>query len=137
MENQLDNLLRSKMSVDELNIDRPSNDLVLKARKKIVARKNNVMHNETLLDGIKSFFYAELKVYQVVLFALIIAGCYFWFSKPGENSLKQSKFDNYMVNEKAITSSTILAANNHYEAERASANTSTALASIKTFISRN
>ncbi len=137
MQNELENILKNKMSLNVLDIDQPSEDLVAKARKKIARRKVVSTQNETLLEGIKSFFYAELKVYQVVLFTLVIAGCYFWFSKPQEDPSNRAKIDNYMVNEKAITSSTILASNNHKEMGEPSANTSTALASIKTFISRN
>jgi hypothetical protein len=137
MQNELEDFIKSKMSVDELNIDRPSEKLVIKARKVVEARKRANINNQTLLEGIKSFFYAELKVYQVVLCGLVLMGCFLWFSKPQSESANNVVTDNYLTNKTAITSSTILASIHHNNIEKSSTSTSTALSCIKTFVTKN
>ncbi len=137
MENELENLLKNKMSVDALEIDAPNHLLVIKARKLVGQRKKSSSNWWGYLEQIKNVFYRSNKVYHFALTTLIIAGCIFYFSKAGESSLKISKNNVYTGKSGAISSSTTLATNDAFISKKPSVNTSTALTSIMTFVTIN
>jgi len=137
MENELENLLRAKMSLEDMGINSPDESLVLKARNKVALRKKSNSNVHVFIDNIKSVFFIQNRAYHFILTALIITGFIFYFSKPNEESLQISKNNNYTGKTGAITSSTILATLDELPQRKSSVNTSTALTSITTFVTRN
>jgi hypothetical protein len=137
MENELEDMLRIKMSIDILEIETPDVSFISAARKRVSQRKKPVSNWQMFADRIFSAFCFQNKAYHFVLTSLIIIGCIFYFSRPDSEPLKILKNNNYTGKTGSITSSTILATNDEHPQKKPSVNTSTALTSIITFVTIN
>src|SRR5688572_27468739 len=91
MDNKLDNFLKNKLSVDELDINVPELSLVNEARERIHERKRPDTVNEDFFDRILNYFNARLKPLQVGFAALLVIGSIFYFIN-NETSSKQGSF---------------------------------------------
>lgn len=137
MENNLENFLKNKLSVDELNLETPDISLVNDAREKIKRRKKQVAEHESFYDRIFNFFHFQLKPYQAGIAALLIAAGIFYFinhetEKTGGALVSQNATTNY-----SISSSTVLASLTQYTNNKTATSSSTVLTSIITFVVRN
>lgn len=133
METQTEKYLIAKFSLDELEIDVPSIDLVSKARQKVMARKtkpDNVNHKWNL-----NFFKFEFTVFHAGFAAIIIvAGVFYLTQQKYQNNYSTSKTET--TNVVSSKSNTVLASLTKNDA-KASVKSSTVLTSIITFIAKN
>lgn len=109
MENQnLDDFLKSKMSLDELGISTPNADLVSAARRKVGLRRKKTEEGDGLWAFISGFFNLQIKLYQAGLATLIIAGYIYYFTKT-ESVPTQTIVTEYVTDHSSVNSSTVLA----------------------------
>lgn len=137
MKNNLENFLKNKLSVDDLNLDTPDISLVNEARSKIKLRKKQIPEKETFYELLFNFFPFQLRPYQAGLAAvLIMAGIFYLInSKTGQDKnalVSQNAVGNY-----SISSSTVLASLTQYTNNKTATSSSTVLTSIITFVVRN
>ncbi len=135
MENNLDNFLKNKLSVDDLDLKTPDISLVNSAREKIKLRKRTTPEKENFFDFIIAFL--DLKPYQTGLAAIVLIAGIFYFintkTEKGSDSLvSQNAVSNY-----SISSSTVLASLTQYTNNKTATSSSTVLTSIITFVVRN
>lgn len=136
MENNTENFLKNKLSIDDLNIDCPDISLVNDAREKIKHRKKSITAKENSFDWIFNFF-SSVKPYRTGIAAvLFIAGVFYFInSQTGKNDsvlVSQNATTNY-----SISSSTVLASLTQYTNNKTATSSSTVLTSIITFVVRN
>ena len=137
MENNLDNFLKNKLSVDELNMDSPDITLVNDAREKRKLRKKQAPEKESFFDMVADLFQFQLRSYQVGIASVLIIGSLFYFintktEKSGSVLVSQNATTNY-----SISSSTVLASLTQYTNNKTATSSSTVLTSIITFVVRN
>ncbi len=137
MENNTENFLKNKLSIDDLNIETPDISLVNVAREKIKSRKKQVIEKEGFFNRVFHFFHFQLKPYQTGIAAvLIIAGIFYFINtKTGSSDsvlVSQNATTNY-----SISTSTVLASLTQYTNNKTATSSSTVLTSIITFVVRN
>lgn len=137
MKNNIDNFMKNKLSVDNLNLETPDISLVNEARLKIMVRKKAAAEKESFYDLIFNFFHFQLKPYQAGIAALLIAAGIFYFinnqtSKTESGLLSKNATTNY-----TISTSTVLASLTQYTNNKTATSSSTVLTSIITFVVRN
>jgi hypothetical protein len=137
MENNLNNFLKNKLSVDELNIDSPDISLVNEAREKIKLRKQQLPERESFFNVLLHLFQFRLKPYRLGIASVLIIGSLFYFintktEKGGGALVSQNATTNY-----SISSSTVLASLTQYTNNKTATSSSTVLTSIITFVVRN
>lgn len=137
MENNINNFLKNKLSVDELNIEQPDISLVNDAREKIRSRKQPAIERENFFEQLIGLFQFQLKPYQAGIAAVLVIGTLFYFiNKQTGNSdiplVSQNATTNY-----SISSSTVLASLTQYTNNKTATSSSTVLTSIITFVVRN
>ena len=137
MENNLDNFLKNKLSVDQLNFETPDISLVNEAREKIKLRQKQIPEKENFFDQLLNLFQVQLKLYRVGIASVLIIGSLFYFintktEKGGSALVSQNATTNY-----SISSSTVLASLTQYTNNKTATSSSTVLTSIITFVVRN
>jgi len=137
MENNTENFLKNKLSIDDLNIESPDISLVNEAREKIKLRKKQTTEKESFFDLAFRFLQLLLKPYQAGIAAvLIIAGVFYFINtKTGSSDsvlVSQNATTNY-----SISTSTVLASLTQYTNNKTAVSNSTVLTSIITFVVRN
>ena len=106
--NELNNFLSDKMSVDELNLQAPDLALVFEARKKVMARKKAAGEINDFFSIIATFLNFKIKLNHAV-FATIVTGSiilYVTQNKPGNKI--ENRSDDYVSNIASVRSSTVL-----------------------------
>ena len=137
MENNTEDFLKNKLSIDDLNIETPAISLVNEAREKIKLRKKQTLKKESFFDWVFNFFHFQLKPYQTgIATVLIIAGVFYFINtKTGSSDsvlVSQNATTNY-----SISTSTVLASLTQYTNNKTATSSSTVLTSIITFVVRN
>jgi hypothetical protein len=137
MENKLDDFLKNKLSVDDLNMETPDISLVNNAREKIRSRQQTLPEKENFFDRLLGLIRFQLKPYQLGIASVLIIGTLFYFintktEKNGEALVSQNATTNY-----SISSSTVLASLTQYTNNKTATSSSTVLTSIITFVVRN
>lgn len=134
MENNIENFLKHKLSVEDLHIEQPDISLVNEAREKIKQRKKPLPEKENFFDMVLTFFAKPLQA--GIASVLIIAGIFYFInSQTGKNGYpltSQNATANY-----SISSSTVLASLTQYTNNKTATSSSTVLTSIITFVVRN
>jgi len=134
MENNLDNFLKNKLSVDDLDLEHPDISLVNDAREKIKLRKKPIPEKENFFDFILNFFAKPL--HAGLASVLIIAGLFYFINSQKEKSGSPLASQNATTNY-SISSSTVLASLTQYTNNKTATSSSTVLTSIITFVVRN
>ena len=111
--NELDNFLRDKLSIEELNLKVPQ--LSAEARKKIIARKKpNRAEVGDLFSIVAAFLNLKIKLYHAVLATVIIGGTILFFTKEDHNKNNEGHSDQYVSNVASVKSSTVLSSINTF-----------------------
>ncbi len=137
MENNLENFLKNKLSVDDLNLETPDISLVNEAREKIKLRKKQTIEKESFYDIIFNFFHFQVKPYQAGIAALLIVAGVFYFTNTETGKNESSLVSQTAANNYSISSSTVLASLTQYTNNKTATSSSTVLTSIITFVVRN
>lgn len=137
MENNLNNFLKNKFSVDDMNIETPDISLVNDAREKIKLRKKQTPEKESFFDLVLNLFQLQLKPYQAGIASVLLIGGLFYFINT-----KTEKGNGVLVSQNAttnysISTSTVLASLTQYTNNKTATSSSTVLTSIITFVVRN
>ena|ERR1700751_1019303 len=106
MENEMNDFLKKKMSVDELKIDEPDPELVSAARQKILLRKKEKHKTESAFFTFSRFFTLQIKLYQAVLASIFIAVGVFYFTKDENVNKDNSRVIQY-ANADSLKSSSV------------------------------
>jgi len=134
MENNIDDFLKRKLTVNDLNLDQPDISLVNNARQRVLQRKKTRPETERFFDFILAFFAKPL--HTGAAFVLIIASIFYFVNsqtgKSGYPLASQNATANY-----SISSSTVLASLTQYTNNKTATSSSTVLTSIITFVVRN
>ncbi len=137
MENNLENFLKNKLSVDDLNLETPNISLVNQAREKIKLRGKKIEEKESFFNLIFNFYQAWFKPYQTGIAAvLLIAGIFYFINSKTEKG-EISFVSQNASNSYSISSSTVLASLTQYTNNKTATSSSTVLTSIITFVIRN
>jgi hypothetical protein len=137
MENNTENFLKNKLSINELDLDTPDLSLVNEAREKILSRKKQNIQKVGFLTFIFSYFDFKVKAYQVGIAMLLIAGGIFYFTSLENKTNTDAFVSRNAANNYSISSSTVLASLTQYTNNKTATNSSTVLTSIITFVIRN
>ncbi len=137
MENNTENFLKNKLSIDDLDLETPDISLVNEARGKIMRRKKQSSENEHFFSHVFNFFPFQLKPYQAGIVAILIIAAGFYFINSGTKNnnavlISQNASSNY-----SISTSTVLASLTQYTNNKTATSSSTVLTSIITFVVRN
>lgn len=137
MENNIEQFLKNKLSIDDLEMETPDISLVNEAREKIKARKKHHQRKESFYDMVFNFIHSQLKPYQAGMAALLIAaGVFYFINKECEKTTGSLVSQNAATNY-SISSSTVLASLTQYTNNKTATSSSTVLTSIITFVVRN
>ncbi len=136
MENNLDNFLKNKMSVNEMGMEDPDISLIAEARKKVMARKRLITEKPNFVWMLTAFFNPKFKLLYTALASLLIIFGIFYIlkQKNNKNNFNMSEFSS---KKSSVNSSTVLASLTQYTLNNTSVNSSTVLSSIMTFVVRN
>ena len=104
--NELENFLSSKMSLNEMNLQVPT--LSAEARKKIAARKKPANEMEDLFSLIAAFLNFKIKLYHAVIATIIIGGFILYFTKEDKGNKSEKHSNEYISNIASVRSSTVL-----------------------------
>lgn len=137
MENNTENFLKNKLSIDELGLETPDISLVNAAREKVLLRKKQPVQKDGFLTFISSYFNFEIKAYQAGLATLFIVSGIFYFTSTDNKNTNGSFVSQNATNNYSISSSTVLASLTQYTNNKTATNSSTVLTSIITFVVRN
>lgn len=137
MKNNVENFLKNKLSVDDLNLETPDISLVNEAREKIKLRKKQNIGKESFYDVIFNFFHFQVKPYQAGIAALLIIAGVFYFTNTETGKNESSLVSQNATTNYSISSSTVLASLTQYTNNKTATSSSTVLTSIMTFVVRN
>ena len=137
MENNLENFLKNKLSVDDLNLETPDISLVNQARQNIKLRNKQVEEKENFFTLIFYFFQTQFKPYQTGIAAVLIIASIFYFINSKTEKGSGSFVSQNASNSYSISSSTVLASLTQYTNNKTATSSSTVLTSIITFVVRN
>ena len=137
MENNTENFLKNKLSIDELGLGTPDISLVNAAREKVLLRKKHPVPKDGFLTFISSYFNFEIKPYQVGFATVFIVASIFYFTTTDNKNTNGSFVSQNATNNYSISSSTVLASLTQYTNNKTATNSSTVLTSIITFVVRN
>ncbi|MEO6304567.1 MAG: hypothetical protein ABIP51_15515 [Bacteroidia bacterium] len=104
--NELENFLSHKLSVDELDLQVPK--LSETARKKIATRKKTTGEIEDFFSLVAAFLNFKIKLYHAVLATIIIGGIILFFTKEDKNNNNETYSSQYVSNIASVKSSTVL-----------------------------
>ncbi len=102
--NELEKFLQNKLSLNELGINGPHPALVSEARKKIIARKKQAAKPENFFLLFKWLFNSRIVGFST----LLIAGCFFYFSKEQSRNKNNYYSSQNASGTHSVVSSTIL-----------------------------
>jgi hypothetical protein len=97
--------LQESMSLDAF--DKPSQDLVKDARKKIALRKKQKKEPFDLFSLLAAFLNFKVKLYQAIVTSLVVGGLILIFNRPNNDFTNEAPSD-YMTNIVSVQSSTVL-----------------------------
>jgi hypothetical protein len=138
MENNNDNFLKHKLSIDEMELGEPDLSLVQEAREKILARKKRPEVQNDLLAGWRSHFEFLFNPFPAGIAAiLIIAGIFYFTNDQTQRTELAVNPRNAAANYSISSSSTVLASLTQYTNNKTATATSTVLNSIMTFVVKN
>jgi hypothetical protein len=138
MENNSDNFLKNKLSIDEMELETPGLSLVQEAREKILARKKEAETKTSLLTGWRAQFGFLFNPFPVGVTAILIIGGIFYFTNNETQKTELAIHPENAANNYSISSSsTVLASLTQYTNNKTATASSTVLSSIMTFVVKN
>lgn len=104
----LEKILRERMSVEEIELENPSRFIIAEARKKIQARKKANVEREDLFWVIARFLNLKIKLYHAVLVFVIIGSSILYFTNTRKENKARGEYQLEESNMVSINSATVL-----------------------------
>jgi hypothetical protein len=107
---KLEKILKTGMSVEQLDLPEPDLSLISEARQLVALRKKPVRKTNGLWENVIALFTMNVKLYQAALSTLVMGGLIFYFSEVNtinnpEASLTQSQSANNSVKSSTVLTS--------------------------------
>jgi hypothetical protein len=136
MENNTENFLKNKLSIDGMDLDSPDLSLVKAAREKVMARKKTTEKKSGFIEGLRAQLGFLLNPVPAGIAAILIIGGLFYFTNTETQKTELAIGSQNATNNYSISSSTVLALTQYTNNKTATAS-STVLSSIMTFVAKN
>lgn len=137
MENNTENFLKNKLSIDEMELETPDLSIVQQARERVMARQKITEIKPGFLEGLRARFEFLFHPFPVGVAAILIIGGIFYFTNNETQKTELAIHPQNATNNYSISSSSTVLALTQYTINETATASSTVLSSIMTFVAKN